>query len=419
MLLFSSVSWSEPLQLSHSTGAAIDPRSRSCREAISRPCGATRDRAGRSSTTARASGVSGREERQLLTMPGNCRTSRPRRRSPRRIVARVPVRGRRHACRSSSCASPTSRRSANPSASSASRSAPENAERAHRPGRQLSGSCGGTARRRSSLWFARFRTDSGLTAPQALTSFTIQSQTAYSAALDSVGGLHLVWQVSGPGVNELRYQHRYGSAAPDPVDCCRSSRAAIPCRRAEDRHRPRPEPAPRLRIQPVRSAPRCATAGCARTVNGTRAHECVVRRYGLGGEPDRPADARRQRDRRVRGRGSPLRFLVAPPRAGSRRQTVRASASRRGAPGLVLGPNPLRAGRRASSCGSRRTTPAPFRRSSSSISPDGASRARVSPPTAAAGTAESRARPRATGRAGSTSVRAAGTNHAARLVVVH
>jgi hypothetical protein len=68
------------------------------------------------------------------------------------------------------------------------------------------------------IWFARFNPDSGLTDAMPLTRAPAQSQTAITADTDSAGTLHTVWQVSGPGTYELQYQRRPRSTQPSPRD---------------------------------------------------------------------------------------------------------------------------------------------------------------------------------------------------------
>ena len=415
VLLFSSVSWSEPLQLSHSTGAAIDPALAILPGGdLAAVWSDTRQGRAQLYYRARIRGI-WTEERQLLTMPGNCRS--PALAADHRGGLSLAF---QYADGDSvqiqfmrftyfSPFGQSKRVVGFPQR-------PENASVLTDPG----GNSWVLWQDRSppsSLWFARFRTDSGLTAPQALTSFTIQSQTAYSAALDSVGGLHLVWQVSGPGVNELRYQHRYGSAAPDPVD--------LPLEQGGD-----PVQAPRIAIDRDQSLHLVYES--SRSV-GT---EVRYRRMRPNGEWDaRPTNvsyggtgsavspiALPTHDGNVTvasvGAGSPLRFLVR------RRELVpdgRLSAPPPAAavlPGLVLGPNPLRAGRSIELWLSAHDTGSVPEVEFLDLAGRRVARTRL--------TADGRGwHGRVEGAAtrdwpsGLYFVRAAGTNHAARLVVVH
>jgi hypothetical protein len=67
------------------------------------------------------------------------------------------------------------------------------------------------------LWFARFNPDTGLSAPQNLTS-TAGAETGVSALVDTSGTLNLVWQVAGTGGSEIHYQRRFKSRRPAPRD---------------------------------------------------------------------------------------------------------------------------------------------------------------------------------------------------------
>ncbi len=58
------------------------------------------------------------------------------------------------------------------------------------------------------LWFVRFHPDSGLSNKLSLTPGPYYAEASVQAAVDGAGVLHCVWQVVGPGVNQLHYQRR-------------------------------------------------------------------------------------------------------------------------------------------------------------------------------------------------------------------
>ncbi len=64
-----------------------------------------------------------------------------------------------------------------------------------------------------SIWFSTFEPDSGLHLGQSLSSWSA-AHNSYVATMDSAGALYAMWSVSGPGINELRYQGR-SSPVPD------------------------------------------------------------------------------------------------------------------------------------------------------------------------------------------------------------
>jgi M6 family metalloprotease-like protein len=69
------------------------------------------------------------------------------------------------------------------------------------------------------VWFARFHPDSGMKARLPLTPFTTASQDGYSMLLAPDGALHVVWQTSTAGRNKLLYQRRdVGAPYPTPTD---------------------------------------------------------------------------------------------------------------------------------------------------------------------------------------------------------
>lgn len=60
------------------------------------------------------------------------------------------------------------------------------------------------------LWFSRIHPDSGVSARQPLVPASTYSQVGMSAVMDGSGGLHVVWVISGPGSSQLHYQRRPG-----------------------------------------------------------------------------------------------------------------------------------------------------------------------------------------------------------------
>jgi len=74
------------------------------------------------------------------------------------------------------------------------------------------------------IWFAKYDPTAGLSVPDTvvLSGFALP---AIDAAIDASGALHVVWQVSGPGVNEIHYQRRLpGSDRGAPTDTVLVSR---------------------------------------------------------------------------------------------------------------------------------------------------------------------------------------------------
>jgi immune inhibitor A len=69
----------------------------------------------------------------------------------------------------------------------------------------------------ASVWIARYDPGSGLGAKQQI-SLSSYPQPAVDVAVDGAGGVHIVWQVSGPGVNQIHYQRRASSGLPSPYD---------------------------------------------------------------------------------------------------------------------------------------------------------------------------------------------------------
>jgi len=68
------------------------------------------------------------------------------------------------------------------------------------------------------IWFSRFHPDTGLSEPYPLTRTPGHSQTALAAVTSLDGTLNVVWQVSGPGTYEMHYQRRSMSRIPSPRD---------------------------------------------------------------------------------------------------------------------------------------------------------------------------------------------------------
>jgi immune inhibitor A len=70
----------------------------------------------------------------------------------------------------------------------------------------------------TTLWFARFDPVSRIGARQRLTLSGGDAQVSAHAVVDAAGTLHVAWQVSGSGVNEIHYQRRPAGLSPDPAD---------------------------------------------------------------------------------------------------------------------------------------------------------------------------------------------------------
>ena len=80
------------------------------------------------------------------------------------------------------------------------------------------------ARSPASIWFSHFHPDSSVSARKQVASNAFASP-AVDAVVDASGDLHIVWQVSGPGLNQFHYQRRMGSGqAPMPFDTLLISR---------------------------------------------------------------------------------------------------------------------------------------------------------------------------------------------------
>lgn len=68
------------------------------------------------------------------------------------------------------------------------------------------------------IYYARFSPDSGVTARIPLTFLPSGPQLGLAAAVDSAGTLHVVWQATIEGNNELHYQRRLKKQPPAPRD---------------------------------------------------------------------------------------------------------------------------------------------------------------------------------------------------------
>lgn len=68
------------------------------------------------------------------------------------------------------------------------------------------------------IYFSRYHPDSGLSPRFRLAPQSGYSQPSVNALVDTAGTLHTVWQVSGPGINEIHYQRRTTSLPPAPRD---------------------------------------------------------------------------------------------------------------------------------------------------------------------------------------------------------
>jgi hypothetical protein len=78
------------------------------------------------------------------------------------------------------------------------------------------------------IWFRRYRPQSGFEPTLPLVAAVPEvSQTAYSALVDPQGTLHVVWLISGPGLNQLHYQRRPDRGEPDPEDVVVESRGDV------------------------------------------------------------------------------------------------------------------------------------------------------------------------------------------------
>lgn len=69
----------------------------------------------------------------------------------------------------------------------------------------------------AAVWIAPYRPGVGLGAKQRIFESSLP-QPAVDAAVDAEGALHVVWQVSGSGVNQIHYQKRLPGLAPSPAD---------------------------------------------------------------------------------------------------------------------------------------------------------------------------------------------------------
>lgn len=86
----------------------------------------------------------------------------------------------------------------------------------------------------ASVWIADYSPEGGLGAKQRIANSSF-AQPAVDAAVDGSGALHVVWQVSGPGVNQIHYQQRRsGGTGPfDQVIVSRGEGVQNPTLRAD------------------------------------------------------------------------------------------------------------------------------------------------------------------------------------------
>lgn len=68
------------------------------------------------------------------------------------------------------------------------------------------------------LWFARYLPDSGLRPSLTLAAGTPLPQSDFSAVVDTAGALHVVYLVTGSGLSTLHYLCRRDSTGPNPPD---------------------------------------------------------------------------------------------------------------------------------------------------------------------------------------------------------
>jgi hypothetical protein len=74
------------------------------------------------------------------------------------------------------------------------------------------------------VWYAHFHPDSGMSVRHRLV-WGSESQVAIRGAVDAAGALHVLWQVSGAGLNELHYERLVpGLPFPSPQDTIVDSR---------------------------------------------------------------------------------------------------------------------------------------------------------------------------------------------------
>ncbi len=70
----------------------------------------------------------------------------------------------------------------------------------------------------SQIHFASFHPDSGMGSPRPLTPYGFGAQSAPQAVVDADGTLHSVWIESSTGMYRIRYQHRQAQGLPSPTD---------------------------------------------------------------------------------------------------------------------------------------------------------------------------------------------------------
>ncbi len=76
---------------------------------------------------------------------------------------------------------------------------------------------------RPQILFARYAPDSGLFARLPLTGASGYAQPSLAAEADANGTLHVLWQQTGSGLNEVHYQQRFANSAPAPRDTAMES----------------------------------------------------------------------------------------------------------------------------------------------------------------------------------------------------
>jgi M6 family metalloprotease-like protein len=81
------------------------------------------------------------------------------------------------------------------------------------------------ARTPVSIWFSHFHPDSSLTGMKQVAT-NVNASPAVDAVVDPSGALHIAWQVSGPGLNQIHYQRRPANGGlTAPLDTVIVSRA--------------------------------------------------------------------------------------------------------------------------------------------------------------------------------------------------
>ena len=196
----------------------------------------------------------------------------------------------------------------------------------------------------SSVWSASCDPSVGLTLPTPVAGSSF-SQPAIDAVADANGMIHVVWQVSGPGVNQIHYQRRIpGRPLPSPQDSVVVSRGESvqsPVLRVDAEHS--------LHLAFV------ATSGGVQQIRYKRAHPARGWDHGST-EVTLPSDGSAARPMVVPGHWGDVSVLYFGSAGGSLQQlerrrrmpqfavTVPEPTRTPPAPELRLGPNPLRSG---------------------------------------------------------------------------